>query len=297
MLLNDLQSRQLIHPPPWLPSTTHYLCIMGSFAYGVAGDDSDSDIYGFCIPPKELIFPHLAGEIPGFGKQIQRFNQWQQHKVIDEAKKKEYDFSVYSIVRFCQLCMDNNPNFLDALFVPERCVIHCTAVGNIIRENRKLFLHKGCWPKLRGYSYNQLHKMAIKNPEPGSKRYELIKKHGYDTKFGYHVVRLILQAEEILTTGDLHLDQNTEILKAIRRGEWTQQRVEKFFEQKEHALNKAYEESKLPWGPDEKALKKLLLSCLEHHFGTLKDTYVEPDRFKNAVVKIMGTCADALKGG
>jgi len=42
MLLNDLQSKGLIHPPPWLASTTHYLCQMGSVAYGVAGDDSDS---------------------------------------------------------------------------------------------------------------------------------------------------------------------------------------------------------------------------------------------------------------
>lgn len=296
MLLNDLQSRNLIHPPPWLPSTTHYLCIMGSFAYGVAGDDSDSDIYGWAIPMKEMIFPHLAGEIPGFGKQIQRFEQWQEHHIKDESNGKEYDFSVYNVVKYFQLCMNNNPNMIDSLFVPERCVIHCSAVGNIVRENRKMFLHKGCWPKLRGYAYSQLHKMVIKNPKPGSKRAKLIEEKGMDTKFAYHIVRLILQAEEILTTGDLHLDQNSEVLKAIRRGEWTQQRVEKFFEQKEHALNKAYEESKLPWGPDEKVIKELLLSCLEHHFGSLKDAYVEPDRYKNALMKIMETCNNTLMG-
>jgi len=297
MLLNDLQSRNLIHPPPWLPSTTHYLCIMGSFAYGVAGDDSDCDIYGWCIPPKQMIFPHLAGEIAGFGKQIKRFDQWQEHHINDEVKGKEYDFSVYNIVKFFQLCMDNNPNMVDALFVPERCVIHCSAVGNIVRENRKLFLHRGCWHKFRGYAYSQLHKMAIKNPEPGSKRAEYVEKYGYDVKFAYHLVRLMYEVEEILTAGDLHLDQNSEVLKAIRRGEWSQERVEKFFEQKEHALNSAYEQSGLPWGPDEKELKKLLFKCLEHHYGTLKDAYVEPDRFKNAVMKIMETCADALKGG
>jgi hypothetical protein len=41
MLLNRLNTLGLIRPPPWLPSTTHYLCTMGSVAYGVAGDDSD----------------------------------------------------------------------------------------------------------------------------------------------------------------------------------------------------------------------------------------------------------------
>ncbi len=164
MLLNKLQSRNLIHPPPWLPSTTHYLCQMGSVAYGCAADDSDSDIYGWAIPPKEMVFPHLAGEIVGFGRQIKRFNQWQEHHIIDEDAGKEYDFSIYNIVKYFQLLMENNPNMADSLFVPERCVLHCSAVGNIVRENRKLFLHKGCWHKFRGYAYSQLHKMAVKNP-------------------------------------------------------------------------------------------------------------------------------------
>jgi predicted nucleotidyltransferase len=58
---------------------------MGSQAYGVNTDTSDLDIYGVCIPPKEMIFPHLAGEIPGFGQQIQRFEMWQEHKVMSGA--------------------------------------------------------------------------------------------------------------------------------------------------------------------------------------------------------------------
>lgn len=290
MLLNELQSRGLIHPPPWLSSTTHYLCQMGSVAYGVSGNDSDSDIYGICIAPKEIIFPHLAGEIFGFGKQTKRFDQWQEHHIKDENSGKEYDFQIYNIVKYFDLALQNNPNIVDALFVPERCVLHCSAVGNIVRENRKLFLHKGCWHKFRGYAYSQMHKMAIKNPEEGSKRAGYVEKFGYDTKFAYHVCRLIFEVEEILTTGDLHLDQNSEVLKAIRRGEWTEERVYQFFEQKEQALNKAYEESTLPYSPDEQKIKKLLLECLEHHFGTLKDAYIEPDRYKNALVEIQNIC-------
>jgi len=294
MLLNDLQSRGLIHAPPWLPSTTHYLCLMGSIAYGCAADDSDSDIYGWCVPPKETVFPHLAGQIQGFGRQVQRFDQWQEHHIKDESNGKEYDFSIYGIVRYFQLCMDNNPNMLDALFVPERCVLHCNAIGNIVRENRKTFLHKGCWPKLRGYSYSQLHKMSIKTPEPGSKRAAIVKKFGWNLKFGYHVVRLMLEAEEILTTGDLHLDQNSEILKAIRRGEWTQKRITKFFEQKEHALNKAYEESTLPYSPRYEEIRRLLFQCLEHHFGSLDKAIVEPDKFENVLRQIQEITSKVL---
>jgi len=89
MILTSLNKQNLIHPPKWLPDNTAYLTIMGSQAYGVSIDDSDLDVYGFCIPPKDLVFPHLAGEIPGFGRQIQRFDQWQEHRV-QSADVAEY---------------------------------------------------------------------------------------------------------------------------------------------------------------------------------------------------------------
>ena len=49
-----------------------------------------------------------------------------------------------------------------------------------MRENRRLFLHKGAWPKFKGYAYSQLHKLAIKSPQ--GKRAELVAEHGYDTQ-------------------------------------------------------------------------------------------------------------------
>ena len=69
----------------------HYLTMMGSVAYGVSSDTSDTDVYGFCIPKKDMIFPHLKGEIPGFGTQVKRFEQWQEHHIIDKEADKEYD--------------------------------------------------------------------------------------------------------------------------------------------------------------------------------------------------------------
>jgi len=180
MVLQRLAREEVIHPPSWLPLNTHYLTLMGSVAYGCSSDKSDCDIYGFCIPLKEDVFPHLKGEIPGFGRHKQRFEQWQEHHVVDERYKKQYDFSVYSIIRYFSLCMENNPNMVDSLFTPTNCIIHSTAIGNMVRENRKIFLHKGCFTKFKGYAFSQLHKMTIKNPEKESKRYKDVEKHGYD---------------------------------------------------------------------------------------------------------------------
>jgi predicted nucleotidyltransferase len=161
MLLTDLAKKNLIHPPKWLPSNTIMLVTMGSQAYGVSTDSSDLDVYGICIPPKELVFPHLAGEIPGFGRQIQKFDNYQEHHIINK-QNKEFDLSIYGIVKYFQLCMENNPNMIDSLFVPRNCVIHTTAIGEMIRENRKMFLHKGAWHKFKGYAYSQFSKIRNK---------------------------------------------------------------------------------------------------------------------------------------
>ena len=293
-IIDRLASRQLIQPPGFLRANVQYEVIMGSVAYGVSTDTSDMDIYGFCIPPKHIIFPHLNGMIYGFGKQSNKFEQWQKHHVNDISAKKEYDFTIYSIVKYFQLCMQNNPNMIDSLFVPRRCILHSTAVGELVRENRKMFLHKGAWHKFKGYAYSQVHKMKIKNPEPGSTRYDMVQKYGYDLKFAYHVVRLLNEIEQILIEHDLDLERNREQLKTIRRGEWTQEQIIKYFEVKEKELEGLYIESSLQHSPDENKIKALLLQCLEHHYGSLDDA-IKTNVPINAVLNEMQMYIDRIR--
>ncbi|HEV7558855.1 MAG TPA: nucleotidyltransferase domain-containing protein, partial [Kofleriaceae bacterium] len=146
-----------VHPPSWLCDNLCYETMMGSVAYGVSSDASDMDVYGICVPPKDMVFPHLAGEIFGFGTEIKRFDSWQEHHVA--AFDKGWDFQILGIVKFFQLAMENNPNIIDSLFTPRRCVLSSTAIGEYIREHRADFLHKGAWHKFKGYAYSQLNKI------------------------------------------------------------------------------------------------------------------------------------------
>jgi hypothetical protein len=91
----------------------------------------------------------------------------------------------------------------------------------------------------------------------------------YDTKYVYHIVRLLNEVEQILVEGDLDLQRNREQLKEIRRGEWTLEQVETYFETKERVLEVIYANSQLPHSPDEDAIKKLLVESLEMHYGSL----------------------------
>lgn len=106
-----------------------------------------------------------------------------------------------------------------------------------------------------------------------SKRAEGVKIYKFDCKYAYNVVRLINEVEQIMVEGDLDLERNREQLKAIRRGEWSQEDIIAYFNQKEKDLETVYIESKLPYKPDEDFVKNLLLECLEMHFGSLENVF------------------------
>jgi len=268
--LKRLQKLGLLgHVEGFIYEAVQYEVMMGSVAYGVSSDTSDIDLYGFCIPPQPYVFPHLRGEISGFGKPGPRFDQFQKHHIKDpEDGGQEYDLSIFSIVKYFGLVMGNNPNMIDSLFVPRRCILYTTQIGEMVRSERRSFLHKGAYHRFKGYAYAQMKKMRSKAPQ--GKRAERVAEHGFDTKYAYHIVRLLDEIEQILADGDIDLTRDRERLKAIRAGDWTLDRVEQFFEQKEKALEDAYANSKLPYSADENKIKALLLNCLEQYYGSLE---------------------------
>ncbi len=279
----------------WIAHNIAYETLMGSVAYGVNSDTSDNDIYSFCIPPKEELFPHLRGEILGFGDAkdgSNRFRNFQQHHIQDVGAEKEYDINVYNIVDFFQLVMMNNPNMIDSLFTPQWCVLHSTRVGQMVREQRKIFLHLGSWHTFKGYAYAQLKKCG--SQKRTGKRKAVVDEMGFDPKFAYHIVRNLNEIEQILTEGDLDLQRNREQLKAIRRGEWDLAQIEDYFERKEKELETLYNENKanLPWGPKHDGLqekvKTLLFQCLEEHYGSLSQCIVNPDAAVLALKEVEG---------
>jgi predicted nucleotidyltransferase len=277
-VITDLTQRGLIRPPTWMPANVHYETVMGSVAYGVSDDMSDCDVYGFAMPPKEDLWPHMAGRIAGFGEDPEGFQQFQQHHVKRPDQDRTYDLTIYNIAKYFTLCMACNPNMIDSLFTPRRCVLHSTQVGELVRENRKLFLHKGAWPTFKGYAYAQMTKIDGKQNASNPKRAASIAKHGYDVKFAYHVVRLLCEVEQIMIEHDLDLERNREQLKAIRRGEWSLDQLKAWFTSKEKTLEEVYSKSTLRAEPDRNAIKRLLEQCLEIHYGSLDKMMVRDDR-------------------
>jgi len=97
---------------------------------------------------------------------------------------------------------------------------------------------------------------------------------------------LLNEIEQILIEHDLDLERNREQLKAIRRGEWTEQQIYDYFDQKEIELESVYAKSTLPYGPDEGKIKSLLLECLEIHYGSLSSVINIESKIVQAIREI-----------
>jgi len=296
-VVKHLVKQGLIKPPGFVDGNIQYETVMGSEAYGSSTELSDIDIYGFCIPPQHILFPHLVGIIPGFDRNVHGFEQYQRHHIMDTdahaGKGQEYDIQIFNIVKYFRLCLDGNPNMLDSLFTPQDCVRFQTQLAVEVRDNRRLFLHAGCWSKLRGYSLSQIGKMKNKRAESG--RHWMIEKYGYDLKFAMHAVRLLCEAEQIFTTGDIDLRKDAELYKAIRRGDWTSEEVIAWVDQKALYLEGIKDSCTIiPSKPREAEVKQLLVNCLEHHYGSLSGALSMPDRYKSALMDVQDIINKAL---
>lgn len=109
--------------------------VVGSVAYGLNDENSDIDIAGVMIPGKEYFYG------------IKSFEQYQGY---------ETDKTIYNIKKIIKLIIDNNPNCLDLLCPPEKCIIKNTSYWKQIMDSADLFISKKCKFTYSGYAISQL---------------------------------------------------------------------------------------------------------------------------------------------
>lgn len=147
---------------------TIFLGIVGSTAYGTNLPESDKDQGGVCIPPKQYYIGN------------QSFNH--ADKWYDQNGNK-IDKTIYNFDKIIDLMIDNNPNCLDYLFLPERCILKCKPEWTKILEIRDSFISKKCKYTFSGYAFSQLeriqtHRSYLLNPisKPSREEFKLPEK-------------------------------------------------------------------------------------------------------------------------
>lgn len=270
-LIKELADKKLIDPPKFVPDQLIGLMTAGSVSYGISTENSDVDLVGLCMPPLHYIFPSLTGSINGFD-QTPVFEEFQQHHIEDGDKL--YDVKVYSLIRYFFLATAGNPNIIDTLFTSREHIRYSTPILEKLRENRKLFLSKACYPKFKGYAYAEL--KNITNLKTGKRR-EAVETLGYDAKNASHIFRLLGEIEQILNEHDLDLYRQKEECKYIRGGNYTLDQIREKFAAREKILEQAYNNSTLPQEPDRKAIRTLLMDIISTHYNGIVFKVTEKD--------------------
>lgn len=109
--------------------------ISGSKSFGLATENSDTDIKGVFYLPKELFFGlEYTPQVPN----------------------ETNDIVYYEIGRFTELLLKNNPNILEILATPEDCILYKNPIMDRFRQED--FLSKLCKDTFGGYASTQIQK-------------------------------------------------------------------------------------------------------------------------------------------
>jgi uncharacterized protein len=266
--------------------------ILGSRAYGCDTETSDFDIVGIFMDRHQDLYPQNYNMILGFDN----LGRFESKEIKGEGKRiilpngKECEAEWHSLTNFFFLTgIKGSPPLVECLFTRRNFVTQATELGWMLRDNRRLFLSARTFQAFKGYSFGQLHRIRkgfLSGKSDNPKRQDLMDRFKFDCKMSYHLLRLIDEIEQILTTNDIDLMRNREECIAMREGRWgTFERLESHFNTKIEALEGLLLKGALPMQPRTGELHQLLFNCIEQFYGSMdkfKGTeYVSDKEIKN----------------
>ncbi|MEV6327205.1 nucleotidyltransferase domain-containing protein [Streptomyces sp. NPDC051909] len=207
---------------------TIYSCVMGSRAFGLATEDSDTDRRGVYLAPTPLFW---------------RFDKPPAH--VEGPAEEQFS---WELERFCELALRNNPNVLECLHSP--LVEHADATGRELLELRGAFLSRRAHETFVRYAAGQRRKLEADVRQYGAPRW----------KHAMHLLRLLTSCRDLLRSGELRIDVSgeRERLLAVRRGEVSWAGVESWMNRLQDEADAAHTTSPLPDAPDRARVEDFL---------------------------------------
>ena len=168
---------------------TVYSCVLGSRAFGLATEESDTDRRGVYAAPAPLFW---------------HFEKPPMHVEGPEAEQFSWELE-----HFCALALAANPNILECLYSP--LVEHVDDTGRELLALRGAFLSRQVHRTFVGYAEGQRKKLEADLRQYGVPRWKHV----------LHLLRLLMTCRDLLRTGELVLDVGAarDPLLAVRRGE------------------------------------------------------------------------------
>jgi hypothetical protein len=197
-----------------------YRCVIGSRAYGLEDEGSDTDRRGIYLPPAE--------------------RHWSLAIVPEQLENQATQECYWELRKFLILALKANPNILECLYSP--LVETVTPLARELLEMRSVFLSRLVYQTYNGYVMSQFKKLG----QDMRARGELNWKHAM------HLVRLLISGITVLREGTvpLRVQEHRERLLDVRRGliEWEE--VDVWRRRLHREFDAAYATTRLPELPD-----------------------------------------------
>jgi predicted nucleotidyltransferase len=210
-----------------------YACVMGSRAFGLGTDASDTDVRGFYLPPARL---HWS--LTGVPEQLE-FESPGREEVYWEAGK------------FVRLALKANPNVLEVLASPLPLTV--TPVAAALLDLRDAFLSRLIVTTYGEYVRAQLRRLENERRTHGEVR----------LKHLVHLLRLLISGTHALRTGEVLVDvtPHRDALLAIKRGEMTWAEADAWQQALQAEFEHAAAHTRLPERPDAARVEAWLLDA------------------------------------
>ncbi len=208
-----------------------FRCIIGSRAYGLDDDQSDTDYRGIFLPTAEM--------------------HWSLNGVPEHIECYETQEHYWELQRFLVLALKANPNVLECLYTP--LIEKTTPLADELLRMRSVFLSRLVYQTYNGYVMSQFKKMQADLRNQGEVKWKHV----------MHLIRLLISGISVLRHGfvPVRVEEHREQLLAIKRAELPWSETEKWRLALHTEFDRALSESKLPERPDYEQANALLVKA------------------------------------
>lgn len=206
-------------------------CVIGSRAYGLETEASDTDRRGVYLAPTEL--------------------EWSLFGAPEQFEDSDGQWCLWELKKFLVMALKANPNILECLYSP--LVETATPLGERLLGMRDAFLSQMIFQTFNGYAMSQFRKLEQDRRSLGTVRW----------KHAMHLLRLLLTGAAALRTGrvPVQVEWHRDALLAVKRGEMPWPEVEAWRLALHTDFSQALTETKLPERPDYEAANTFLIAA------------------------------------
>jgi len=169
--------------------------LVGSTVHGLVREGTDDrDEMAVCVEPPEYVIG------------LRRFEHYvfrTQPEGVPSGPG-DLDLVVYSLRKYARLALKGSPTVLLLLFAPDQAVLNRTKWGEQLQSLAPAFVARRTGRAFLGYLGAQRRGLVGDRHAPTRKR-EASERHGYDTKYAMHALRIGYQGRELLQSGRITL--------------------------------------------------------------------------------------------